>query len=219
MENSVFYLRLGKPIPPQRLSAYLVHVSEARRRRLERFASEKDRQMSLLAQLLARYALMRETGAANAQLRFLCDRFGKPYLADYPDLHFSITHTDGCVAFAGGAARVGVDAEKLRPLDAVRLATRYFDPRETEWICRSADREAAFFSVWTKKEAYLKMLGTGLRRPLHTFCVLDEATAACLQTHRLPEHVLSVCVEDGISDNMDLFEIGVEQLLAAFDAL
>jgi 4'-phosphopantetheinyl transferase len=69
---------------------------------------------------------------------------------------------------------LGIDVERLRPMkDAAGLARRYFAAAEvTAWEALADDeRLPAFFRCWTRKEAYLKALGDGLRAPLDRFVV------------------------------------------------
>ncbi|MCM2429994.1 4'-phosphopantetheinyl transferase family protein [Streptomyces sp. RKAG337] len=105
---------------------------------------------------------------APAAARIERDGLGRPYLtrADGAELQVSISHCDDVVAVAlTRSGRVGVDVELLRTLPALRLAGRYFDRAEAQWL---ADRPAAgrtpdFLRLWTAKEALGKALGVGLR--------------------------------------------------------
>jgi 4'-phosphopantetheinyl transferase len=63
---------------------------------------------------------------------------------------------------------VGIDIERIRPdIDIAGLAKMCFTQREIAALAQvpQADRVAAFFSCWTRKEALLKAQGTGLMRP------------------------------------------------------
>lgn len=215
METNVKYLLWDEALSWKRLSAYLDCVSEARRRRLEAFVFEKDRVASLLTELLARYEGMHRLNVDNARLRFAYDPSGKPYWEGFAEAHFSVSHTDGCVACANAEAPVGVDAEKRRSVD-LQIADRFFDPRETTKIRESGDCRAAFYEIWTKKEAFLKMLGTGMRKPLRSFSVADGGLDVRFETEILPEHTLSVCTAEAVR-RVDFCQIEVEQLLAFFD--
>jgi 4'-phosphopantetheinyl transferase len=68
---------------------------------------------------------------------------------------------------------VGVDVEKIRPLDAEVVAERFFSVPEREALREVPPpcRLDAFFTCWTRKEAYVKALGAGLGYPLDGFAV------------------------------------------------
>jgi len=91
------------------------------------------------------------------------------------DIHFNLSHTAGLALVAvAGNGRVGVDAEIVRPeIEVADLSRRFFAPAEAaEILALSADvRLAAFFTCWTRKEAFVKALGGGLSVPLDRFQV------------------------------------------------
>ncbi|MGY0007628.1 4'-phosphopantetheinyl transferase family protein [Micromonospora sp. I033] len=93
---------------------------------------------------------------------------GRPevHAGDGRTLPVSVSHVDGVVVVAarvGGP--VGVDVERRRPLPAVPLARRWYDPDEAAWLAArdEAGRELDFLRLWTAKEAVGKAFGTGLR--------------------------------------------------------
>lgn len=102
---------------------------------------------------------------------------GKPYLKEYPDLHFNISHCPVCVACAIGPAPVGVDAERRFPWKEA-LERRMCHPLELEFlrgVSEPEQRLAWLNRIWSRKESYLKYKGTGLRRDLRELCVIGEA--------------------------------------------
>jgi 4'-phosphopantetheinyl transferase len=67
-----------------------------------------------------------------------------------------------------------VDVELVRPMaDALALSERFFSAAERRALraAQVAARDAAFFSCWTRKEAYIKAIGEGLSCPLDSFDV------------------------------------------------
>ena len=57
---------------------------------------------------------------------------------------------------------VGVDIEVLRNMaDAEDLAERFFTPVEARMVQAANPRERHFFTVWTRKEAFVKANGQG----------------------------------------------------------
>lgn len=211
MECYVNYLLTGETLSWDALSAYLGYVAEPHRP--ETYAFERDKIHSLLAQLLLQYEAKRRFGSFNVRVERT--PLGKPYWPQFPDVQFSLSHTDGCVAVAVGTGAVGVDVEKIASAD-LRIADRFFTPHEAQWVRENASQRAAFYEIWTKKEAYLKMRGTGLTASLRAFDVLDGDLAVQIETRTLSKHVLSVCCASE-ADNVEIREMELHRLLPAFD--
>jgi 4'-phosphopantetheinyl transferase len=120
-----------------------------------------------------RHVLAGRIGGAPAQVRFDCDRFGKPFLVpdgDGPAPVFNLSHCRDVVAcVVAPAGRVGIDVEPIRPsIDALGFARRFFSPAEASWLEAAAPCERALrlCALWTLKEALSKALGYGLGLPL-----------------------------------------------------
>jgi 4'-phosphopantetheinyl transferase len=91
---------------------------------------------------------------------------GKPRLRDGGGIEFNLSHSNGLALVAVAEGReVGVDVELIEPgRNLVALAERAL-PQEDAAALRAAsepDRPAVFYAAWTRYEARLKCLGTGL---------------------------------------------------------
>ncbi len=86
---------------------------------------------------------------------------GKPYLAEYTDLHFNLSHCRGLVLCGVSKSGIGVDAELIRPYSG-NAAKRIFSGAEVELVRKSEDPDEMFFRLWTLKEALGKNIGTGI---------------------------------------------------------
>jgi len=85
---------------------------------------------------------------------------GKPFLSQTHSLFFNLSDTDGYTLAAFSKSDIGIDVERIREIpDADLVAGRFFSPAERAWMNNSEDR---FFLIWTRKEAILKLTGTGL---------------------------------------------------------
>ena len=82
---------------------------------------------------------------------------GKPYIKD-SDFSISISHSKDMALVAINENAVGADIEVIRPFNK-KLINTYFTPDEIAFI----DSDEKFFTVWTVKEAYLKLTGVGLK--------------------------------------------------------
>jgi 4'-phosphopantetheinyl transferase len=156
----------------------LLSDAEARRARRFRFDRHRNRWVAgrtLLKQLLGRYV---DCDARKVLLGF--GDIGKPFLEAPPnqDLQFNYTDSNGYLlyAFATGF-EVGVDVEHLpRTTNYQALAPRKLSGIEQEALARVpiAQREVAFLANWTRKEAYGKALGVGIRYPMREVTLCED---------------------------------------------
>jgi len=155
-------------------------LSPEERERAARFKLPELRLRSMVAHGALRMILARYAGAAPEALVFATGAQGKPSLVGKGAMiGFNLTHT-GALALVAVAAEgaVGIDAEIINPqTEWEDLSRRFFAPAEAEEICAQlpSRRIAAFFACWTRKEAYIKALGTGLSTPLDSFRVSVDA--------------------------------------------
>ena len=95
---------------------------------------------------------------------FLYNEHGAPYLAEGP--YFSISHCKHGIAVAVSDLPIGIDIEAIRPLNK-NLVRKTMNSEEQTCIFSSTHPEVEFIRLWTKKEAYVKMQGTGIISDLH----------------------------------------------------
>ena len=153
-------------------------LSEEEVERAERFHFERDRKRFFAARGLLRIILGCQLGVDPRTVRFRYAASGKPEVAELADqgkLCFSMSQSHGLALYViGWNLKVGIDVEKIRPLnEAVLIARRFFSTSEAAEIQElpESKRMLGFFSCWTRKEAYLKATGEGLSRPLDEIIV------------------------------------------------
>lgn len=151
-------------------------LSPLDRGRVDKFAVAVARRQfiagrALLYRLLARYL----GGHFPMPLELGRGPYGKPMLVApqlAPPLEFNLAHSRDAVMLAvGRGVTVGVDVEAVRPLDDLEgLVAAYFSPGEQADLARTtgAARLRSFYTCWTRKEAWLKLVGTGIDRELNT---------------------------------------------------
>lgn len=138
-----------------------------------RFAFEGLRRRHLASHVALRAILAQQTGLPAATLVFGAGPFGKPFLQAPAACVFNMSHSDdvAVIAVAPDAmagTEIGIDVEVLRPMrDAIALAERNFtEAEQRELLAAPADlRDLAFMRGWTRKEACLKAIGSGLSIP------------------------------------------------------
>lgn len=157
--------------------------------RARRFRGHTDGRDFVVCRGFLRRVLGHYLGMHPAQVPLRHSMYGKPYvecLPGGPAVSFNVSHSGRLALIAVADGRdVGVDIEVIRSLpQAEDLADRFFSPREARALRAVApeQRPQAFFTCWTRKEAFLKAQGTGLRFPLDRFDVsLTPGTARLLR--------------------------------------
>ncbi|MDO8607597.1 MAG: 4'-phosphopantetheinyl transferase superfamily protein [Phaeospirillum sp.] len=155
-------------------AAALALLSPDETARANRFRSERDRWRFVAARASLRVLLGQAVGREPGRLGFILGPGGKPELDGFP-IRFNLSHSGdwAAIAFSSGG-EVGVDIEEVHFLDDLDgMISTSCSPREAAALAEipPSERLEAFFQVWTRKEAYLKALGTGLAKPLESFSV------------------------------------------------
>jgi 4'-phosphopantetheinyl transferase len=166
-------------VPPDDARALVGLLDAHERDRLGRFRRPADQARYLAAHALARLVLA-GNGTSAAALTF--DRtcrcgapHGKPVLPGGPG--FSLSHGGDVVGVAvrpDGA--VGLDVEQVRAVaDLPSLAAHVQSP--TEQSRGERPDPEAFFRLWTRKEALVKAIGTGLAAPMTDITLSADGSA------------------------------------------
>ena len=153
--------------------------------RAQRFNQEIHRRRFLVAHGVLRLVLAGALGRKPEELRFNLGLYGKPALANEPHLRFNLSHSGDRALIALAWDRdLGVDLEQYNSrTDILGLAQRFFAADESAVLVGLPEslQKEAFFSCWSRKEAVIKALGTGLTTPLDSFAVeVDPRRPAAL---------------------------------------
>lgn len=188
-------LYLGEEKPFSEYSFLLPFISRERRERIERMAQNGDKLRSLFAELLIRFEASEQLGTDFRSLEIAKGEYGKPYIVGADNGYdFSVSHSAQAIAFAGGLARIGVDLELIRRRK-MGITERFFAENEVRYIERSANSDEAFCEIWTKKEAYSKMLGKGLAAGFRSFDVTSGELDCDFYTEITNGYSFSVCTK------------------------
>jgi 4'-phosphopantetheinyl transferase len=179
------------------VAALLPCLSGEERVRAARFRTTQLRLRFVVAHGALRSILSRYTGVPAGKLPLEASSTGKPFI---PGAHlaFNLSHSDAlaiCAVTAEG--EIGADVERVRPLDdADLLVERYFaaDEQRRYRALDASQRVPAFYSIWTRKEAFVKATGAGLGRELQSFDVevSPEATEPRLTSRTEPAGLWSL---------------------------
>ena len=179
-----------KPARLERLATCLTPEEQTRARR---FHFDADRHRFAWTRGLLRTLLAYYVDTTPDRIQFGAGAKGKLHLAPGHALRFNVSHSHQWAFLALTRDReVGVDVEHHRPLrhDLFGIADRFFAPAEVATLraLPPEAQEAAFFRIWSRKEAYIKATGEGVSAGLDTFEVSSgEEAAVTLRVYGRPE--------------------------------
>ncbi len=162
----------------------------------------KDFELSLIGQILAKKIISNETRIPKKNVLIGKTKLGKPIIKKPSDLSFdiSISHSGSYLVIGicdGG--KIGVDIELLKDID-FRVFRNCLSVSEEIYINSGKEitqRLENFYEIWTRKEAYLKALGTGLQKPLPiTEFYPDHAKPRAEIRHDNQQYYLSTLKKD-----------------------
>jgi|GEM_PF-901284 len=164
----------------------LLDADEARR--AGRLRPAQHRAQWVVAHAVQRQQLASFLRCAPHEVRYQRSSSGRPSLVsahnDWESTDFNISHS-GDILLLGitDRGRIGVDVEGWMQTDRTPHWASLSD-RESRWVAGQADPFAAFIRLWTRKEAIVKALGTGLPDHLAALDVLmpTDATNAVICT-------------------------------------
>lgn len=151
------------------ISGYYHDLSIEERLKAERFRNQRDKQRYIISHGILRCILGAYIGCEPSSIKFERREYGKPRLTsrnfEFP-IRFNMAHSEDIVCFIiSKGNEVGIDIEKIKnDFDWYSIAKLYFTPKEAA-VLQLLPREEqikSFLILWTRKEALLKALGTGL---------------------------------------------------------
>lgn len=176
-------------------SQLLKLVSPKRQEKIRRYVFKTDRKLSLYAALLARLSLSSVSGLPALELVFGIDPRQKPVFLSTSAFQFNLSHTQGfvlCGISDDGA--IGVDVEKIASTPTPVMG-RIFHPEEIQYVenAPAMERDLRFYKIWTRKEAYIKQLGTGFHGDLSVYNTLSSPLSSELYTWKHGNYMCSAC--------------------------
>lgn len=153
-----------KPDSPA-LSSIVSNLSFEEQDKFYRYKNISAQYQYLTAHYYLRQILSKKLGEKPNQIKIGTHESGKPFLLTHPTLKFNISHTKNMVLAAFSEFQVGVDVEQEeRSSDMLQILKHFFSEKEVEsfLLQPEKDRNKAFYTGWTRKEAILKATGEGL---------------------------------------------------------
>ena len=162
--------------------------------KINKLQNNKEKVLSYGASLLInKYVLNGDKSA------YFVDSNGKPYSTT--GLEFNLSHSDNMIILAVSDNKIGCDIQKFSERNFERMAKFVFHKNEIELLNSNDDKLTTFFEIWTKKEAYLKLIGTGFQRKATDIDLSQDIYRENDKTYffanwKIDDYFISACYEE-----------------------
>ncbi|MBK1811288.1 4'-phosphopantetheinyl transferase superfamily protein [Clostridium sp. YIM B02505] len=217
--NKLYFLPIAKQVEQPQFNKLLFFISHQKQVQIKRYHLDIDKKLSLYSDLLVRITACQALDMKNSDIVFEKGDHGKPYINQYVNFNYNISHTRDAIVLAISDSAIGVDIEKIRKADPY-IAKRFFTSDEQEYIIQdNFQSDRRFCEVWTKKEAYVKYSGKGLSMPLNYFNVLSCEIYDKMLTFEKDGYIISV-YNNKRNQKFELIELVEREVeIAAFSLL
>jgi 4'-phosphopantetheinyl transferase len=135
----------------------------AEQQRAQRYHAEADYHRFVVGRATLRLLLGACLGLPPTALHFAEGENHKPVLATDPKFHYNVSHSGNWVLIAIGPMAMGVDIEKINLSFPFEEVLNYsFTASERAFIEQHPVQAAAFYRLWTRKEAFVKGTAQGI---------------------------------------------------------
>lgn len=172
-------------------------ISETRRAKYNALSAPKDRALSLAASLALDCVLL-AAGMREKDGAVTYSQLGAPTL---PGMYISLSHSGMLAGAVLSTAPCGLDIEQPRDMPHKRmlaLSERFFSENDAETVRTAGSITEAFYRVWTCREAFMKLTGSGFSLPRGSFCIDGNAAVSNgklypVRTYKKGGYYISVC--------------------------
>lgn len=166
----LYAVKIDHPLDQSKFKQLIQFTSKKKQARLNRLFHFEEAQRVLIADILSRYAIYKNTKIDLKKIVFVENDYGKPFLKNNHDLHFNLSHSGEWVVCAVHNQPVGIDVEQVKKTE-LEIARRFFTKKEYQTLLAKNGWQQLdyFYQLWTLKESYVKAIGRGLTIALNSF--------------------------------------------------
>lgn len=173
---------------------------------IKRLHNLEDKLRSSIGVLLLNYILINRMKIKEKNIVIKRDVYGKPYLTDYKNIEFNISHSGNKVVCVVNKEPMGIDIEhmvKINVDEIVPLLTL----QEQTLLNRTQEPESRlklFYYLWTIKESYLKAKGNGFSLSQESYQIEEKIDEDNLIINEKGTDKNFFCKHIDINDNYSL---------------
>lgn len=171
----LYGVKIPKMISKKMYNDIILNIKENKRKQVSKIIQYDDKLRAIFGEMLVLTVLSELLKIDYNEITRVKGNCGKPYLMEYDDVHYNISHSGNWVVMVVDNEPVGIDIEEIKPFD-LRIAKRFFSDMENSFLdeVEGMKKLDYFFDLWTLKESFLKKVGFGLTLPLNSFSIIKE---------------------------------------------
>ncbi|MBQ1328631.1 MAG: 4'-phosphopantetheinyl transferase superfamily protein [Eubacterium sp.] len=171
----VYIYKVDKIYIGEKMPAIRDMLCDWRREKIDKLKVEDAILTSAGAGLLVQRALKQSFDISKDDIKIRYNEMGKPYLKGREGAYFNLAHSGNYCVVLTDDQECGVDIETKDDRNFA-VTRRLFTDKERSLVCNALEdeKQIEFRKIWTMKEAYLKLSGTGISIPLNSFEVAPE---------------------------------------------
>jgi 4'-phosphopantetheinyl transferase len=123
-------------------------------------------------EIFVKYCIQQVTGCKLCDVKIERDENGKPYVSNFIELYFNLSHSHNLLICVISEKQVGIDVEFIKKYTVSDKLVAFFSNIEWAYIQSFQNKAHPFYELWTLKESYLKYLGVGLKKRLKSFEII-----------------------------------------------
>jgi len=137
-------------------------IKPFKQEKIKRLATESLKKESIVGEYLLIKGLKEYFDIDYKEIEIVKNDNGKPFIKD-KNIYFSISHSYGLIVCAISNKNIGIDVEKIKPI-SLKTIDMFASIHEKNYITKTYKNiEERFFTIYTLKEAYVKMYGFDLK--------------------------------------------------------
>jgi 4'-phosphopantetheinyl transferase len=168
----LLYYKISERLSKESFDLLLQQLPGALQQKIVKYRNWQDAERSLFGNIL----LMKALHLIDRKEYILEDlkytEFNKPYFDE--TINFNISHSgDYIICAVSEINQLGVDVEETKNIP-IEDFNGLFAVAEWYEVLNGENKLHAFYSLWTKKEAFLKAVGCGLSQPLNEVVIANN---------------------------------------------
>jgi 4'-phosphopantetheinyl transferase len=168
----LLYYKINKRLSDESFNLLLHQLPIALQHKIARYRNWQDAERSLAGNILLMKALQLIGSNEYVLDDLKYTEFQKPYFDEA--ISFNISHSGEYVICAiSETIQLGVDVEEIKEIP-IQDFTNLFAWQEWDEVINGENKLQAFYTLWTKKEAFLKAVGCGLSQPLNEVVIANN---------------------------------------------